>query len=209
MRRRKSGPEKRGPGGRGSRRPRGFTLIEIVMVLVITGLMLSLALPRVNLAGYRADAGMQGVRSLLMLAQRTSLERQYDVVVMFDTTKQRITILEDANDNATIDPGEHIRRQALQETMRFVVPVVGIDGAVNHSLTGPSLHQVNSLPSITFHGLGRETFDEEIASTVEWLGRHPGFGGVAVHFYESFRELVEGDKEVSEVESQNSRASGN
>jgi hypothetical protein len=53
------------------------------------------------------------------------------------------------------------------------------------------------LPSITFHGLGRETFDEEIASTVEWLGRHPGFGGVAVHFYESFRELVEGDQQDS------------
>ena len=166
MRRRKSGPEKRGPGGRGSRRPRGFTLIEIVMVLVITGLMLSLALPRVNLAGYRADAGMQGVRSLLMLAQRTSLERQYDVVVMFDTTKQRITILEDANDNATIDPGEHIRRQALQETMRFVVPVVGIDGAVNHSLTGPSLHQVNSLPSITFHrdGSASNNLDNYLAT---------------------------------------------
>ena len=50
-------------------------------------------------------------------------------------------------------------------------------------------------PSITFHGLGRETFDEEIGSTVEWLGRHPSFGGVAVHFYDSFRELVEGPPE--------------
>lgn len=50
-------------------------------------------------------------------------------------------------------------------------------------------------PSITFHGLGRETFDEEIASTVEWLGRHPAFGGIAVHFYESFRELMEGPGE--------------
>ena len=47
-------------------------------------------------------------------------------------------------------------------------------------------------PNITFYGLGRETFDEEIASAVEWLGRHPGFGGMAVHAYESFRELMEG-----------------
>lgn len=65
------------------------------------------------------------------------------------------------------------------------------------------------LPSITFHGLGRETFDEEMASTVEWLGRHPGFGGTAVHFYESFRELVEGDEPPSGVRSQKASASVN
>ncbi len=48
------------------------------------------------------------------------------------------------------------------------------------------------LPSITFHGLGREVFQEEFDSTVEWLGRHRGFGGMAIHFYDSFRELMEG-----------------
>jgi hypothetical protein len=47
-------------------------------------------------------------------------------------------------------------------------------------------------PSITFHGLGREVFEEEYNSAVEWLGRRPGFGGMAIHFYESFRELMEG-----------------
>jgi hypothetical protein len=48
------------------------------------------------------------------------------------------------------------------------------------------------LPSITFYGLGRQTFEEEFRSTVEWLGPQPGFGGVAVHFYDSYRELLEG-----------------
>jgi hypothetical protein len=52
-------------------------------------------------------------------------------------------------------------------------------------------------PNITFHGLGRETFEEEIASTVEWLSQHPSFGGVAVHFYDSFRELMEEEKQDS------------
>ncbi|MGA2629562.1 MAG: hypothetical protein ABSG54_05045 [Terriglobia bacterium] len=47
-------------------------------------------------------------------------------------------------------------------------------------------------PSITFHGLGREVFEEEYNSAVEWLGYRPGFGGTAIHFYESFRELLEG-----------------
>lgn len=48
------------------------------------------------------------------------------------------------------------------------------------------------LPSITFHGLGRETFEEELRSSVEWLGAKPGFGGMAIHFYDSFREILEG-----------------
>jgi hypothetical protein len=51
------------------------------------------------------------------------------------------------------------------------------------------------LPGTTFYGLGKEVFHEEIASTVEWLGRHPAFGGIAVHFYDSFRDLIEGPEE--------------
>ncbi len=46
------------------------------------------------------------------------------------------------------------------------------------------------LPSITFHGLGREAFEEELRSSVEWLGAKPGFGGMAIHFYDSFREIL-------------------
>lgn len=61
-------------------------------------------------------------------------------------------------------------------------------------------------PSITFHGLGREVFEEEYNSTVEWLGKQPAFGGMAIHFYESFRDLMEGEKAESEVRSQNSEA---
>jgi hypothetical protein len=63
-----------------------------------------------------------------------------------------------------------------------------------------SVHRM--LPSITFHGLGREVFQEEFDSTVEWLGRHPSFGGIAIHFYESFRDLVGGEKAASGIRSQ-------
>ncbi len=47
-------------------------------------------------------------------------------------------------------------------------------------------------PNITFHGLGRETFEEETRSTTEWLSRYTSFAGLAVHFYEPYRDLVEG-----------------
>jgi hypothetical protein len=52
-----------------------------------------------------------------------------------------------------------------------------------------SVHRMS--PRITFHGLGRQVFEEEFRSTVEWLSGQPGFGGMAIHFYDSFRELLE------------------
>ncbi len=48
------------------------------------------------------------------------------------------------------------------------------------------------LPKITFYKLGREVFDEETRSVVEWLSPYSSFAGIAVHFYDSYRSLVEG-----------------
>jgi hypothetical protein len=47
-------------------------------------------------------------------------------------------------------------------------------------------------PKTTFHGLGREGFDEEMNSIGEWLGPYSSFGGLAMHFYDSYRDLLEG-----------------
>lgn len=46
-------------------------------------------------------------------------------------------------------------------------------------------------PNTTFHGLRRQVFEEETQSTIEWLRRYPSFGGLAIHFYDSFRSLME------------------
>jgi Carbohydrate binding domain 30 len=47
-------------------------------------------------------------------------------------------------------------------------------------------------PKITFHGLSRELFTEETSSVVEWLSPFKSFQGLAIHYYESYRDLVEG-----------------
>jgi hypothetical protein len=52
-----------------------------------------------------------------------------------------------------------------------------------------AIHRMS--PRITFHGLGREVFEEESRSAVEWLSTQPSFAGLAIHFYDSFRELME------------------
>lgn len=52
---------------------------------------------------------------------------------------------------------------------------------------------VHRMPrNTTFYGLGREVFNEETLSAVEWLRRYPSFGGFAIHYYETYRDLMEG-----------------
>lgn len=46
-------------------------------------------------------------------------------------------------------------------------------------------------PKITFYGVGRQAFDEETRSVVEWLSPITSFQGLAIHYYESYRDLLE------------------
>lgn len=66
-----------------------------------------------------------------------------------------------------------------------------IDPETGRSIKGfRSMHRM--APLTTFHGLGREVFEEETRSLREWLSPYPSFGGLAIHHYESYRELMEG-----------------
>lgn len=47
-------------------------------------------------------------------------------------------------------------------------------------------------PKNTFHGLGRDLFSAETKSVVEWLSPYASFQGLAIHYYETYRGLMEG-----------------
>ena len=145
---------------------RAFTLMEIMLVVVITGLMVALALPKLNMQGYRADAGMQGVRSMLLEASRMSLQHQFDVYIMFDTAANKMILAEDSNNDGIIEAGEHIRGQVLDQNVVFKVPPVGIDSVVHTPLVAGKFHTVDGLPSVAFHrdGSASTTMDIYLAT---------------------------------------------
>ena len=87
----------------------GFTLAEIMIVLVMVGVLMAIAAPRVDFTRYRVDAAVQNLRSVLMQAQRTALLRQFDVVVSIDTAHQALKTAEDLNNDGIIQPDEHKR----------------------------------------------------------------------------------------------------
>src|SRR5450631_2431444 len=80
----------------------GFSMVELVVVMVILSVIAGLAIPRLNLSQYRADGAAEQVRSVFQTAQRTSLTRQYDVIVSVDTVIGGLRIAEDQNNDGTI-----------------------------------------------------------------------------------------------------------
>lgn len=141
----------------------GFTLIELILVLFILGIISAMAIPRLNLAQYRADAAAQQVRSVFQTAQRTSLTRQYDVIVSVDTTQFGLRIAEDVNNDGTIQASEWKFWRPTGEGNRFAVPPKGVNvTGPSTSVVGTQLTQVGGLPSITFHRDGSTSSDAEI-----------------------------------------------
>jgi prepilin-type N-terminal cleavage/methylation domain-containing protein len=141
----------------------GFTLIELVIVLVMLGVIAGMLIPRLNLSAYRSDAAAQQVRSVFQTAQRTSLTRQYDVIVSVDTIKGGLRIAEDVNNNGIIEPGEWKFWRPPGEGNRFAVPPVGLSAAtVGAAVVGATLKNVNALPSVIFHRDGSASSDAEV-----------------------------------------------
>jgi hypothetical protein len=48
------------------------------------------------------------------------------------------------------------------------------------------------MEKLTFFEEGPEAMERELETVVSAWGDRPGFGGVAIHHYRSFRRLVEG-----------------
>src|ERR1700759_5359025 len=133
---------------------RGFTLAEIMVVLVITGMMITLAIPRIDTTKWRADAIATIVRTTLQSAQRQAITRQHDMVVSFDTTGERIRTFWDANDDGTITTGANAERvtwRGLDVGILFTDPAVtGVSGtSISNPVTGSNISTPPGYPTIT------------------------------------------------------------
>ena len=147
-------------------------MIEIVIVLVMMAVIAGMAIPRLNLSQFRADAAAQQVRSVFQTAQRTSLTRQYDVIVSVDTTQFGLRIAEDVNNDGSIQVSEWKFWRPTGEGNRFAIPPRGISAAsVSSPVMGAGLRTVDGMPSVIFHRDGSTSTDAEIYVESSHKGR--------------------------------------
>ena len=127
--------------GRIRQAQRGFTLIEMLILVVMLSILASLALPRLDYNRYRVNADARNVMMTLAYAQRLAVSLQHNVQVTFDPVNRQVRTLEDANDDGNFTADERVRGFQLTEGV-----ILDRNGAPNLPAPSPS----NEVTQITF-----------------------------------------------------------
>lgn len=130
------------------------------------GIVGSIGLRAISASGYRADGVARVLSTAMQQAQRVAILRQYDVVVSFDSSRGRIRVFEDTNNDRALGPGELVSWRSLDAATTFVAPGAGVDGAMVPTFA-VSTTTVDGYPSVTFHRDGTASQ----AATI-YLGDH-------------------------------------
>ena len=144
---------------------KGFSLIELLIVISIMSVLAAIALPKINLHQFRIDAGVRVVQSALQQAERYAVQRQHDIVVSFDVPGKRIVIIDDQNNNGAADAGEKVMVRPLEDGVQFAKPPAAIGGGVVAGIAGGQLQTLGGYPSIIFHRDGATSTDLQVYIT--------------------------------------------
>jgi type II secretory pathway pseudopilin PulG len=138
-------------------------MIEILIVMIIVGILLAITVPRFPVNAARSDAGVRTVRALLQVAQRSAVTRQSSVIVGVDAANNRFRIHEDTDNDRTVDSGERVRSEPLQEGVVLGTPSWGgVNGSISGSVEGTNLSTLEGLPSVVFRRDGSASSDLEV-----------------------------------------------
>lgn len=129
---------------------RGFTILELTVVLIMVSLIAGIAVPRLNYERYRADAAMRTVRSILQASQRNAIMRQTNVVVGFNLSAGLMEIVEDTDNDCQHDAGERLVTRPLEEGSKFSIPPTPYGPPVSLAVSGPNMCTIRGLQAIQF-----------------------------------------------------------
>ncbi len=137
----------------GARHPtRGFTIAEVVVVMALLGIILGIAVPKIDVARFRLNGEVQSLALMMNSAQRLAVLRQYDIILAFDTDGRRIRLHHDSNNDGALDTSEDVRFIVLEDEVVFD------RGGASALVSGPSdvtfTETQGGLPALTFRRNG-------------------------------------------------------
>ncbi|QPJ66752.1 MAG: prepilin-type N-terminal cleavage/methylation domain-containing protein [Candidatus Nitrohelix vancouverensis] len=102
-------------------RDSGFSLIEIMVVIVVMGVLMAISIPKISnwAQMYQINAEAQKVYFDLMLARSKAIGNNNDVIVTFDVSNHTYTIHDDTNSDGSADSGEEVKTVNLENNMKF------------------------------------------------------------------------------------------
>ncbi|HZS58553.1 MAG TPA: type II secretion system protein [Gemmatimonadaceae bacterium] len=154
---------------------RGYTLLEIILVVVMIAIITATAMPKVDYQAWRQDAAARAVRGAMMQAQAYAVSSQHNVFVLPDMVHgNKLYVVYDYNDNLALDANEHWIAVPLQDGAIIKQPPVALPGgAPANGLSVPA-----STPPIQLTVPGSMT-----TSQVGWVFRSDGAVSSAAQIY--------------------------
>jgi len=140
-------------------RRRGYTIIEVAMVLVLIAVMAAMALPKVSFLRYRQDAAGRQVQRTMISAQQTAMKNTTNVLLVMDYSSSRLRVVQDTNTNGAADAAEQWVSWALPYGAKFSIPTVTVDGATAYYATGAGITTTANGPTLTFYPNGSASGD--------------------------------------------------
>jgi len=154
---------------RARRLVRGFTLIELMIVITIMGALLAITTPAVTrfLGDWRLNGAAAQMATAMRAARSSAVDKDINVVFVFDKDQGQYFFIEDTNGNGDADAGE------LQTSARVLPKGVSIDDFTvpQESVTFSPRGSTSDGGTIVMKGRG----DREIQIRV-----YSGTGNVAV-----------------------------
>ncbi len=133
-------------------RVRGFSTLELMLVICIMGMMGAIAFTRVDLAKMEANSAVQVLGTSMVAAQREAITKQHDLILTFDMAQRTVRMVWDRNSNGAIDVGERVRAIPLDGRISF-----GLGGAAPRTFGAAAINfdrNIGGRPALIFHRNG-------------------------------------------------------